>query len=59
LLNIIAIAQQHDTRVAQEEFQIWKLQVRADRCATVLCDGGNATLFTRRRFRLQISRWTK
>ena len=41
LLDIIAIAQQHEPRVAQEEFQVWKLLVRADRSATILCDDGN------------------
>jgi hypothetical protein len=44
LLDIIAIAQQHEPRVAQEEFQVWKLQVRADRSATVLCDDGNGNV---------------
>lgn len=41
LLDIIAIAQQHEERVAQEKFQVWKLQVRPDRSASVLCDDGN------------------
>ena len=44
LLDIIAIAQQHELRVAQEEFQVWKLQVRPDRSATVLCDDGNGNV---------------
>jgi len=44
LLDIIAIAQQHEPPVAQEEFQVWKLQVRADRSATVLCDDGNGNI---------------
>lgn len=44
LLDIIAIAQQHESRVAQEEFQVWKLQVRPDRSATVLCDDGNGNV---------------
>ena len=38
------IAQQHESRVAQEDFQVWKLQVRADRSATVLCDDGNGNV---------------
>jgi hypothetical protein len=44
LLDIIAIAQQHVTRVALEEFQTWKLQVRADRSATVFCEDGNGNI---------------
>ena len=44
LLDIIAIAQQHESRVTQEEFQVWKLQVRADRSATLLCDDGNGNV---------------
>ncbi len=44
LLDIIAIAQQHESHVAQEEFQVWKLQIRADRSATVLCDDGNGNV---------------
>ena len=34
-------SQQHESRVAQEEFQVWKLKVSADRSATVFCDDGN------------------
>ena len=30
LLDIIAIAQQHDARVAGEEFQVWNLKVHSD-----------------------------
>jgi hypothetical protein len=44
LLDIIAIAQQHDKRISDEEFQVWKLLVRADRSATVLCDDGNGNV---------------
>ena len=44
LLDIIAIAQQHELRVSQEEFQVWKLQVRADRSATIFCDDGNGNV---------------
>lgn len=44
LLDIIAIAQLHEARVAQVEFQVWKLQVGADRSATVLCDDGNGNV---------------
>jgi hypothetical protein len=41
LLDIIAIAQQHDARVSGEEFQVWNLKVHSDRSATVFCDDGN------------------
>jgi hypothetical protein len=41
LLDIIAIAQQHDKSVSAEEFQVWNLKVHSDRSATVLCDDGN------------------
>ena len=41
LLDIIAIAQQHDARVSGEEFQVWNLKVHSDRSATVYCDDGN------------------
>ena len=41
LLDIIAIAQQHDKRVSAEEFQVWNLKVHSDRSATVYCDDGN------------------
>ena len=41
LLDIIAIAQQHDARVSGEEFQVWNLKVHSDRTATVFCDDGN------------------
>ena len=41
LLDIIAIAQKHEPRVALEEFQVWKLEVHADRSATVSCEDGN------------------
>ena len=44
LLDIIAIAQQHDKRVSAEEFQVWKLSVAKDRSATVLCEDGNDTV---------------
>lgn len=44
LLDTIAIAQQHEQRVNREEFQVWKLQVRPDRSATVQCDDGNGNI---------------
>ncbi|MDR3797835.1 MAG: hypothetical protein P4K93_06760 [Terracidiphilus sp.] len=44
LLHIIAIAQQQKPRISQEEFQVWKMQVRADHSATVPCDDGNGNV---------------
>ena len=41
LLDEIAIIQPHDPRVAAEEFQVWKLTVKADHSATLTCDDGN------------------
>ena len=41
LLDIIAIAQQHDARVSGEGFQVWNLKVHSDRSATVFCEDGN------------------
>jgi hypothetical protein len=41
LLDAIAICQRHEERVAQEDFQVWKLTVRSDRTATLVCDDGN------------------
>ena len=41
LLDIIAIAQQHDKSVSTEEFQVWNLKVHFDRSATVFCGDGN------------------
>jgi len=41
LLDTIANCQQHEKRVAAEEFQVWKLTVREDRSATLVCDDGN------------------
>jgi hypothetical protein len=37
----IAPIQPHDARVAAEEFQVWKLVVRPDRNATLVCEDGN------------------
>ena len=41
LLDAIAICQLHEKHVAAEEFQVWKLTVREDRTATLVCDDGN------------------
>jgi hypothetical protein len=42
LLDIIAIAQRHDKRVAAEPFQVWTLTVRNGQMGTVTCEDGNA-----------------
>jgi hypothetical protein len=41
LLDEIALIQPYDKAVAAEEFQVWKLQVRADQTATLACEDGN------------------
>jgi hypothetical protein len=41
LLDTIAICQRHEKRVAAEEFQVWKLTVRENHTATLICDDGN------------------
>ena len=44
LLDEIALIQPYDSRVAAEEFQVWKLAVNTDRTATLTCDDGNGTI---------------
>jgi hypothetical protein len=41
LLDAIAIAQLYEKNVATEELQVWKLTVREDRTATLVCDDDN------------------
>lgn len=41
LLDEIALVQPYDKRVAAEEFQVWKLAVKADHTATLSCEDGN------------------
>lgn len=41
LLDEIAFAQKREPAVAGEAFQLWKLTVRADRTATLVCEDGN------------------
>jgi hypothetical protein len=41
LLDEIALIQPYDKRVAAEEFQVWKLSVRPDRTATLVCEDGD------------------
>jgi hypothetical protein len=43
LLDEIALAQRGNSRVAAEEFQAWKLAVKADKTATLTCDDGTGT----------------
>ena len=44
LLDEIAIIQPHNSRVAAEEFQVWKLVVQPDRTATLSCEDGNGNV---------------
>jgi hypothetical protein len=41
LLDEIALAQRFVSEVAGEEFQVWKLTVKADNSATLACEDGN------------------
>jgi hypothetical protein len=41
LLDEIAFAQPHHAAVANEPFQVWTLNVRLDKTATLTCDDGN------------------
>ena len=41
LLDIIAIAQEHDKGVKAEPFQVWTLKVHDNHKGTVTCDDGN------------------
>jgi hypothetical protein len=41
LLDSIAICQHHEKSVMAEAFQVWKLKVREDRTASLVCDDGN------------------
>ena len=41
LLDEIAIAQRFEKPVAAEEFQVWKLIVKDDDSATLICEDGN------------------
>jgi hypothetical protein len=44
LLDEIALIQPYDRNVAAEEFQVWTLNVRPDRTATIACDDGNGNV---------------
>jgi len=41
LLDEIALAQRYQKAVAAEPFQFWKLTVKDDRTATLICEDGN------------------
>jgi len=41
LLDEIALAQKYIKAIAAEEFQVWKLQVKPDSTATLICEDGN------------------
>jgi hypothetical protein len=41
LLDEIALSQRTVQTVAAEEFQVWKLRVRADHSAELICEDGN------------------
>jgi hypothetical protein len=48
LLDEIALIQPYNKIIAAEEFQLWKLNVRPDRTATLSCeDGDGKTVFTK------------
>jgi hypothetical protein len=44
LLDEIALIQTQNKRVADQEFQLWKLVVRPDQTATLTCDDGNGNV---------------
>lgn len=44
LLDEIALAQKFNSRVAREEFQVWKLTVKDDASATLVCEDGNCNV---------------
>jgi hypothetical protein len=44
LLDEIALIQPHDQNVAAEEFQVWTLNVKPDKTATLTCDDGNGNV---------------
>ena len=44
LLDEIALAQVHDKQLRRQPFQVWKLEVRPDRSATLRVEDGNYNL---------------
>jgi hypothetical protein len=48
LVNEIALAQHRDSRVAAEEFQYWRLIVKSNGTATLMCEvGDRKSVFTK------------
>jgi hypothetical protein len=48
LLDEIALAQKGQSKIAAEEFQVWKLTVKPDQTGTLTCEDGNDTaVFTK------------
>ncbi len=47
LLDVIAIAQEHDKAVKAEPFQVWTLRVQDNRKGTITCDDGNGKVLYR------------
>ena len=41
LVDEIALAQRYEKKLSGEEFQLWKLTVKEDRTATLVCEDGN------------------
>lgn len=41
LLDEIALAQKFEKKVAAQEFQLWRLTVKDDHTATLVCEDGN------------------
>jgi uncharacterized protein DUF6876 len=41
LLDEIALANRYEKKVAAEGFQVWKLEVKEDDSATLVCEDGN------------------
>ncbi|MGF1620898.1 MAG: DUF6876 family protein [Rhodomicrobiaceae bacterium] len=49
LLDEIALLQKYQPEIAAEAFQLWKLQVKEDRSATLSCQNGDcASIFEKR-----------
>jgi len=49
LLDLIAISQSHDKRVARQPFQVWKLAVSPDNTATITVEDGNFNVLLKQR----------
>lgn len=49
LLDEIALVQRYVKKIAAQEFQCWKLTVKADQTAKLVCEDGNGnTVFSKR-----------